>query len=237
MPLETWSPLIRDWQFYFSHNSSFNPVTVIPADGSQLNPVINKSWEVGTRWRGFGNRFQASMAARRIQDLNRVVTISTGVYEQVGKASTYNIDFDAKGDLTHGFSMIATYAYADSLIDRLRSDGVPQTNGGKRFPQAPKHISRLMATKSFKLGETTRLNFSLGGYYVRHYFTNTANTAIVPSATTFDGAISLQRNKYDVQVNFANLLNAQRYFTSVINSTQLYPGTPITATLTVRYRF
>jgi outer membrane receptor protein involved in Fe transport len=237
MPLESWSRWIRDSQFYFSHNTSFNPVTQVPADGSQLSPVINKSWEVGTRWRGLGNRLQWSMAARRIQDLNRVVTISTGVFEQVGKASTYNIDFDAKGDLGHGFRVTSNYAFPDSLIDRFRSDGVPQTNGGKRFPQAPKHISRTMATKTFKFGESTKLNFSLGGRYMRHYYTNTANTTLVPSVTTFDGAVSLERSKYDVQANFSNLLNAERYFVSVINGSQLYPGEPISATLTLRYRF
>ena len=35
-----------------------------------------------------------------------------------------------------------------------------------------------------------------------HRHTNTANTFILPSATTFDGAISLSRTKYDVGVNF-----------------------------------
>jgi len=32
-------------------------------------------------------------------------------------------------------------------------------------------------------------------------------------------------------------LNKARYFTSVINSTQLYPGPPFNATMTLRYRF
>jgi iron complex outermembrane receptor protein len=237
MPLHTWAPWIRNGQFYFSTNTSFNPVTQIPANGSQLEPVINKSWEVGTRWRAFGNRFQTSFAARRIQDQNRVITISTGVFEQVGKASTYNFDYDAQGDLSHGFKMIANYSYADSLIERFRTDGLPQTNGGKRFPHAPKHMGRVYLTREFKLGETTRLSVSLGGHYQRHYFTNATNTTIVPSETTMDGGISLHRDRYDIQANFSNLLNAERYFTSVINGSQLYPGQPISATLTLRYRF
>jgi len=176
-------------------------------------------------------------AARRIQDLNRVVTITAGVFQQVGKASTYNMDLDINGDLGKGFLLVANYAYADGLIDRLRTDGQPQLNGGKRFPHAPKHISRIWLTKSVNVGEATKLNFSLGGRYQRHYFTNTANTAIVPSLTTYDGGVSLNRTKYDVQVNFANLLNRERYFVSQINSTQLYPGPPFNATLTLRYRF
>ncbi len=237
MPLASWPVFLRNSQFYFSHNTSFNPVTSIPADGSQLAPVINKSYEVGMRWHGLNRRLEISSAFRRIQDQNRVVTISAGVFEQIGKASTYSADFDAKGDLSHGFMLLANYAYADSLIDRLRTDGLPQTNGGKRFPHAPKHLARIWLTKSFNVAEGTRLSFSAGGRYVARYYTNSANTFILPSATTFDGAISLSRTKYDVGVNFSNLLDAQRYFTSQINSSQFYPGTPITATLTLRYRF
>ena len=238
IPQESWKSWIRGFQPYVSYNSSFNPViNQIPADGSLLDPVINKSWEVGNRWQGLKGRLSIMTAARRIQDLNRVVTISAGVFEQVGKASTYNVDMDINGDLGRGFLVIANYSYADGLIDRFRTDGQPQTNGGKRFPHAPKHISRIWLTKSVNLRDTTRLNFSLGGRYQRHYFTNIANTTIVPSLTTFDGAVSLTRRKYDVQVNFANLLNAERYFMSVINGSQLYPGPPINATLTLRYRF
>ena len=237
LPQENWVGWSRGFRPYFSYNSSFNPVTQVPLDGSQLVPVINKSWEVGTSWKGLKDRLTITTAARRIQDQNRVVTITTGVFEQVGKASTYNMDLDINGNLGRGFYLIANYAYADSLIDRFRTDGVLQTNGGKRFPHAPKHISRIWVTKSFNVSDNSRLNFSLGGRYQRHYFTNTANTTIVPSLTTFDGAVTLTRPKYDVGVNFTNLLNAQRYFTSVINGSQLYPGPPIAATLTVRYRF
>ncbi len=237
LPKERWPVCIRGLQFYFSYNSSFNPVTSVPADGSQLNPVINKSWEVGSRWKGLHNRFEVMTAARRIQDENRVVTISPGVFQQVGKATTYNMDFDAKGDVGNGFWITANYSFADSLIDRFQANGMPQTNGGKQFPHAPKHISRIWVTRSFKFGEDTRLNVSLGGRYQRHYFTNTANTTIVPSLTTFDGAITLTRKRYDIGVNFSNLLNAERYFDSVINGSQLYAGQPISATLTTRYRF
>jgi len=168
-----------------------------------------------------------------------VVTISAGVFEQVGKSSTYNTDLDINGNVGRGFNVIANYSYADSFIDPLRADGLPQVNGGKRFANAPKHISRIWITKSLDVGEETKLNFSLGGRYQRHYFTSSTNTTnqMVPSLTTFDGAVSMTRKKYDLQVNFGNLLNRGRYFTSVINSSQLYPGPPFNATMTLRYRF
>lgn len=240
-PQENWAGWIRGFQPYFSYNTSFNPVNVVTADGSQLDPVINTSWEIGNKWQGLKNRLSIMTAARRIQDQNRVVAIPgmAGFFEQVGKASTYNMDLDINGNVGRGVFVIANYSFVDSLIDRFRTDGLPQTNGGRRFPHAPKHISRIWLTKSFDVGQNTKINASLGGRYQRHYFTSTANSTnqMVPSLTTFDGAVSVTRTKYDVQVNFANLLNRGRYFSSVINGSQLYPGVPFNATLTLRYRF
>src|SRR4030095_5982591 len=139
---------------------------------------------------GLNRRLRIMTAARRIQDLNRVVTLSTGVFQQVGKASTYNLDLDVNGDLGKGFLLGANYAYADGLVDRFRTDGLPQLNGGKRFPHAPKHISRIWLTKSVNVTDSTRLNFSIGGRYQLRYYANTANTNLVPSLTTFDGAVT-----------------------------------------------
>ena len=36
-----------DSSHYFSYNTSFNPVNQIPADGSSLNPAINKKQVAG----------------------------------------------------------------------------------------------------------------------------------------------------------------------------------------------
>ena len=35
----------------------------------------------------------------------------------------------------------------------------------------------------------------MGGHYIRHFFTNTANATIVPSVTKFDGAVSVTRRQ------------------------------------------
>lgn len=120
----------------------------------------------------------------------------------------------------------------------MRADGSPQANAGRRFPHAPKHTSRIWITKAFRVGTTTRITASLGARYVYRYFANSANTAVVPSMSTMDGAISMRRGKYDVSVNLANLTDKEHYFVSQINGGgQLYPGQPFGATVTVGYRF
>jgi len=78
----------------------------------------------------------------------------------------------------------------------------------------------------------------LGGRYVRHYFTNSANTVALPSRLTFDATLNFGRPRWDIGVNIENLLDKGRYFVSQINSgIQLYPGRPLNAFVTMRYRF
>jgi outer membrane receptor for monomeric catechols len=238
IPQEQWPALIRVLQPYFSYNSSFNPVNSLQPDGTPLDPIINKSIEVGNKWRGLNNRLNVLTAFRRIRDENRLVSIGGGFFEQIGTATTYNGDLDIQGDLGWGVSLLANYGYADSKIDQLRADGMPQANGGRRFPHAPKHTGRIWLTKSFSVGDSTRVTASLGNTYQYSYFANAANTVRVPSVGTMDGAVGVRRGKYDVAVNFGNITNKEHYFVSQINGGgQLYPGQPFSAMLTVGYRF
>ena len=238
VPSESWPLLARIVQPYFSYNSSFNPVNSVQPDGTSLDPIINKSFELGSKWLVLGNRLSILTAVRRIRDRNRPVSIGGGFFEQIGTATTYNGDIDIQGELGGGFSLLANYGYADSMIDKYRTDGVLQTNGGKRFPHAPKHTARLWITKAFRIGNSTTVMASIGNRYVYRYFTNTANTILVPSRGTLDGAVGVRRGKYDVTVNLANITNKKHYFVSQINGGgQLYPGQPSGATVTIGYRF
>ena len=61
---------------------------------------------------------------------------------------------------------------------------------------------------------------------------------VMPDRTTFDGAVTLRRGPYDIQLNLGNLLDRDRYYVSQINGGGLlYPGPPFNAQLTLRYRF
>ena len=160
------------------------------------------------------------------------------MFDQIGAISTYNADIDIQGNVGGGFFLLANWGYADSKIEPLRADGTPQVNAGRRFPHAPKHTGRIWMTRAFRFEGGTSISFSLGNRYVGRYFLNAANTAIMPSRGTMDGAINVRRGKYDVSVNLANLTDKERYFVSQINGGGLlYPGQPINATLTLRYRF
>ena len=238
LPQQNWPRFIRTSQPYFSVNSSFNPVTQVQPDGTSFDPVINKSVEFGNKWEGLNNRLTVLTAVRRIRDRNRLVNIGNGFSEQAGATTTYNADLDIHGRIGRGFSVTANWGWADSFFDDVRTDGTPQANAGLRFPHSPKHTAKLWLGRSFAFGDATVLGVNLGGRYISTYFLNTANTLVMPEQLTFDGAISLRHRAYDVALNFTNLTDRDRYFTSQINSGGLlYPGRPFGTTLTLRYRF
>lgn len=238
VPQASWPAVFRGFLPYFSHNTSFNPVNSIPADGSVLKPVENESYEIGNKWFGLNNRLQILVAARRNRDLNRVVVISPGVFEQVGQTTTKNVDFDMSGEVGRGFSVLANWSYSLSLIDKLRTDGVAQANGGLQFVHSPKQISGLGISKYVKLNAATALNLNVKYRHVGNYFLNGANTLVMPKADTADASVTLRRKQVDVAVNMYNITNKRQYFVSQINSgSLLYPGKPFNAALTLRYRF
>jgi iron complex outermembrane receptor protein len=238
LPKETWASAVRGFSPYFSYNSSFNPVNQVQPDGTPLDPVENESFEVGNRWRGVDGRLSIMFAGRRLRDKNRVVNIGGGVFEQIGQTTTSNFDLDINGDVGAGFSVLAAYGYANSIIDPLRADGQPQVNGGLQFPNAPTHTGRLSVSKAIRLGSATGMRLNIGYRHVSEYFLNTANTLVMPPRDTIDAAVSVHRGQYDISLNLANLTNRSQYFVSQINSGgQLYPGQPFNATATIRYRF
>ena len=64
---------------YFSYNTSFNPVNQIPADGSSLNPAINKKQVAG-----LAEPVDDHGGRSPYLDLSR--DFSTRVFDQVGEA-------------------------------------------------------------------------------------------------------------------------------------------------------
>jgi outer membrane receptor protein involved in Fe transport len=68
-------------------------------------------------------------------------------------------------------------------------------------------------------------------------YADNANLFPLGGYTLFNGRAGYTRGRYDWSVNAENLFNRKKYFTSAINSTQVYPGSPINMFATFRIRF
>jgi iron complex outermembrane receptor protein len=220
---------------YFSTATSFSPVNTIPLDGSELLPIKGKSYEIGHKFVGFNRGLIINTGLRRIQRMNDVITISTGVFSQAGKAESKVIESDIEGNLSHGIRATANYGFADARYDAVNA---PPANRAKRLANAPRHSARAWLTKTWRIKEETSLITSLGARYINSYYTNATSTVMIPSLFNMSAAVGIGRKKWDATLNMENLTDKQRYFVSQINGgNQLYPGAPFNAFVTLRYRF
>ncbi|MCU1385117.1 MAG: hypothetical protein JWL71_3814 [Acidobacteria bacterium] len=222
---------------YASTATTFQPVFTIPADGKELEPTRSRSFEIGHKFQARRGQLTATTAFRRILNYNILIPLGANLFEQAGRSSSRVLDADLEGSLGHGVRAVASYGFVDPQFDDFKASATAVNLAGNELPQAPRHTARAWATKSIDLGSRSSVTASLGGRYVAHYFTNSANTIVLPSRLTFDGAVGFRRQAWDVTLNLINLTNVETYYVSQINSgTQLYPGPPFNASVTVRYR-
>jgi iron complex outermembrane recepter protein len=218
-------------QIYFSSASSFQPVTILPATGPQLNPETGRSYEFGHRWQGFNRRIQTSLAFYQIDRNNVVIQVGPGMYEQAGQQSSRGIDFDLNGDLGHGIRLVANYGYSLPRFDDYVSGGDVLTGNRPRFTQ--RHAANAWLTKSWESGFTA----GAGVRYLSSVFTNDTDTIRVGGYTTFSGYASYRHGMFEYSVNAENLLNRDRYFLGSDYEDQVYPSAPINVFATIRFRF
>jgi iron complex outermembrane receptor protein len=218
-------------QVYFSSASSFQPVTILPAGGKQLNPETGRSYEFGYRWQGFNRRIQTSLAFYNIKRNDVVIQVGPGLYDQAGQQSAKGIDFDLNGDLGHGTRLIVNYGYSSPRFDDYVSGGDVLTGNRPRFTQ--RHAANAWLTKSWKQGLTA----GAGVRYLSSVFTDDSDAIRVGGWTTFSGFASYRRGVMEYSLNAENLLNRNRYFLGSDYDDQVYPGAPINVFATIRFRF
>ncbi len=227
-------------QIYFSSASSFQPVTILPANGKVLDPETGRSYEFGHRWQGFHGRVHTSLAFYKIDRQNVVIARPQGVYDQAGQQSSRGIDFDTDANLGYGLRLFANYGLTQPRFDKYLSLSEDDDGNeflvdlrGKRPYFVPRHTANAWLTKSWRSGFST----SIGARYVGPMFTDNDNTYQLGGYTTFNGGVSYRRSFWEASVNAENLFNRQRYFLGADYIDQVYPGAPINVFGTIRFRF
>jgi iron complex outermembrane recepter protein len=227
-------------QLYFSSASSFQPVTLLPANGKDLVPETGRSYEFGHRWQGFHGRVHTSLAFYKIERNNVVIAKPQGIYEQAGQQSSKGIDLDVDADLGHGVRLFANYGFTLPRFDNYLQ--LNEDDDGNEFlvdfkghrPYfTQRHAANVWLTKSWRQG----FSASIGARYLGSMFTNNENTILLGGWTTFSGAVSYRHSFWEASLNAENLFNRQRYFLGADYSDQVYPGAPINVFATLRMRF
>jgi catecholate siderophore receptor len=224
-------------QFVGNDNNSITDPCTTAGDpgcaGYQIpDPEENELWEGGGKWLLLDGKLGLTAAVFRVDKSNQSYTDAVGDIRQTGDAiRVQGVELGASGQLTDALSVQVAYAY---LEGEVRSG----TNAGNDAP--------FIAHDNFSIWSTVEITkfveigpgkaFVGGGVtYSDEYFTNTANTAYIPSNFTFDAMAAYEFDGWRAAVNGYNLTDELNYDAGFGN--RAVPAAGRTVLLTVGKKF
>jgi iron complex outermembrane recepter protein len=231
---------------YAVYDESFIASPGLDWQGNNFDPVSATNMEVGVKKDWFNGRWNTAISAYQITR-NNMLTADlehpdpvTGQFiysRQTGQQQVKGVEFDARGQLVKGVSVVINYAYTDAKITK---DSDPEVIGNK-VAGATEQIQNTWLTYRIGSGKLDGMRFSLGYQYQAgrsswFIFDNTENS--LPDYFRLDGGIGYQKEKFNVSLNVNNILNKYLYSGAPYYGMFYWQTEPrINTRVTVGYKF
>jgi iron complex outermembrane receptor protein len=195
---------------YGVYDQSFLPQSGNLAGGGNPNPITGNNIEGGIKRDWFGGKWSTTASVYQITKNNQLIgnpedpTGKTVI--QLGQTKTRGVEFDARGEIVPGLSLMANYAYTNSEISRdISADRL-----GAPVPGFAKHVTNTWLTYRLQGGDLKGLGFSAGYLWQLHRYPWSLSTrgTDVPNYFRLDAGTSYQFKRFNVAVNVNNVLNA-----------------------------
>lgn len=214
---------------YLSYSENFEPQGVVSGDeyindGQQLDPLLGKQYELGTKWELMDNRLFASAAIFNITQENSIIDINDSnnpdlkIRTQAGERVHNGAEIAMQGKLTERFNLHASAMYIDAEYTR---DAKYQ---GHRPADVPEFAAS--AWTSYNITDSTMANIGL--YYEGERFGDAANTFIKDAYTRVDIGIA-HTYRYSDQLDIRGRLGIENVFDTEYmlgggSTSSAYPG-------------
>ncbi|HUQ50532.1 MAG TPA: TonB-dependent siderophore receptor [Terriglobales bacterium] len=222
---------------YGSFSRSFQPSgegLSLAANNQDLKPEISQNYEVGAKFDLLSGRISTNFAVFRLERNNIKTTDPSDSTKLVlvGKQKTDGAELSFTGKLARGWDVYGGYALLSTRIVRSNTLASGIRTEGKRAAHVPLNSMNLWSTYAYKSG----FGFGGGLVYNDDRFTGNDNIVTLPGYVRLDATAFLKKRHYDVVLNLRNVGNA-KYHESAHNNAQIFPGSPVNGTLTLRYRW
>jgi iron complex outermembrane receptor protein len=205
--------------------------------GEAFEPETGTQYEAGLKTEWLKGRLSATLAFYHLTKENILTpdpVDPNNFSVQTGEARSQGIEFDLAGQISPGWSLIASYAYTDTEITQ-------DTSGreGFRLHDVPEHSGSFWTRYKFLQGSW--LGLSLGaGVFAASERTDSDNSFEVPGYARVDLSTAytwkLGPTWLTAQFNIENLLD-KAYFKNVVSSSEIHPGAPRTFIGSLRIEF
>ena len=110
----------RNQTYYFSYGTSFNPSAenlTLAANNANLDPELNRVFELGAKWQLLDNRLAVRSALFLIEKTDaRTNDPDSGIVTLDGKQRSRGFEIEVVGQLLPGWNLWAGYTYLDTRV-------------------------------------------------------------------------------------------------------------------------
>jgi iron complex outermembrane receptor protein len=240
------------WSLYGSFATSYDPqgVTAVDANGqNSFDPETGSQWEGGVKAALFGGKVDATAAAYRIVRDNVLLALGGGVSTQIGQQESKGFELDLRLTPMQNWQTILGYAFTDAAVTE---DVNPIVVGAPLVNQA-RHGFNFWSRYDVTSGAAKGLGVGVGLIWrddrpgslpAAVVQTGTPDpirpvaqaALILPGYTRIDGGVYYATGRYELTLRVNNITD-ETYYESAFNLTQIFPGAPREATLSMRVRF
>ncbi|WP_018987907.1 TonB-dependent receptor [Aromatoleum toluclasticum] len=230
-----WTPTPAQ-TYYASYSYAFLPSgeqLSLAANTEDMKPEKAINHEIGARW-DLNPDLTLSAAVFRLtrEDMKTSdpTNPASGRLVQTGEQRTEGVEIGLQGKLTPWWQVFAGYANLDSEITKTTSSA-PK---GRKVGLVPEQMVSLW--NRFELGHGW--GAGLGVIHQDSSYTSFSNTVKLPAFTRVDGALyySFPGGRTRVALNVENLTDKE-YFPTAHSDTNISPGAPLNAKLTLTHAF
>ncbi|PWS27622.1 TonB-dependent siderophore receptor [Pedobacter yonginense] len=231
---------------YAVYDQAFTPQSGSIRNGGKVEPITGTNNEIGIKKEWFDGKWNTTLSAYRILKQNELTADPTNTPGQnfsviLGEKRSQGIEFDVRGKITNGLTLIANYAYTDSKVTEVAS-GVTGINVGDVIPGFAKHVSNAWLTYTLQNGALKGSGISAGFTYLADRATDTWSVGLqkLPNYFKLDGGLFYERPKFKITGNAFNILNKYLFTGSYyqwLNAYYYQAEAPRNYRVSVAYKF
>ncbi|WP_421945984.1 TonB-dependent siderophore receptor [Pedobacter sp.] len=238
--------LDKNTAIYAVYDEAFTPQSGLLRNGGKVQPITGTNNEIGIKKDWFDGKWNTTLSAYRILKQNELTadptnTPGTNFSVVLGEKRAQGIEFDLRGKITDGLTLIANYAYTDAKVTEV-TPGVTGINVGDVIPGFAKHVSNAWLTYTLQEGALKGSGISAGFTYLADRATDTWSVGLqkLPNYFKLDGGLFYERPKFKITGNAFNILNKYLFSGSYyqwLNAYYYQAEAPRNYRISVAYKF
>jgi iron complex outermembrane recepter protein len=239
--------LDKSTSIYGLYDQAFIPQLGQLREGKgSVKPITGDNTEAGIKKDWFGGKWSTTLSVYQIMKNNELTgdpTDSTNVFSIViGQKKAQGLEFDLRGKITDGLTIIANYAFTESKVTRV-APGV-EMSVGDIVPGYAKHTANLWLTYTLQSTAFKGFGASIGGTFLdgreTYWEQSPDRKQIMPAYYKLDGGLSWEKDNIRIAANMFNILNEYLFsgsYYSYLNAYNWQTEAPRNVRVSVSYRF